>query len=702
MKRILSISAYVVAGALLCSCSVERFLPDGASALVKNTVEVDGGQVKSAELVPYVIQQSQKPSLWKKADNVVVFNKDLVDESEDNIKSHLEYLGYYGSKVTSSVTTDKRKSRVTYTVHPGRRIKIREIHYSVPEAGTFASDFYADTSRATVRPGMFLSEAALEDETERSASYLRTKGYYGFSKNHYFAEADTLSVPGEAILDIDVRGYTRNESPLDGKVPVRFRIGDVSISHSEDLPFRENLLQDINTVRPGALYNEIDIKNTYNRLSALKVFNSVNIEMTPASDSIVDCRITLNESKLKSVKVNLEASTNSSGLIGISPRVTYSNKNIFHGGEWLNIGFMGNFQFKLNDNTRANELGVSASLSLPRFLGLPYSHFKGSDIPRTEINASYSYQNRPEYTRNIASVSYGYTGIIDGKLSYKFNPISISFVRLFNLDPEFIKIMDINPFIKYAYQDHLDAGGFSTLYWASTLDVNPNVTFRYLRFNFDLSGNILSLFNNAMKISGTGEKLILGVPYAQYLKGELTLGKTWRFGKENGQAIAARILAGAGYAYGNSSVLPFEKQFYCGGAGSMRGWQSRSLGPGSVPQSKVFMIPSQTGDLKFEANLEYRFFMFWKLGGAVFADVGNVWTVDRPGADPNGVFRIKDFYRTLGSDWGIGLRCDLGFIVVRIDYGMQLFDPVGEGRWVNPGEWFKGASAVHFGVGYPF
>jgi len=695
---------FAAAAFLVCSCSVEKYLPEGADALKKNKVVMTTKcDVKANDLLPYVKQQGQATSLAiKKTRDVVVFNPELVKESEDNISSHLQYLGYFGSTVKSEVKKKKRKAFVTYSVTPGKRIPIRDIKFTVPQYGTLAADFFADSASMTVKPGSFLSEAALEKESERQTSYLRTIGYYSLSKNHFFFEADTLSYPGEALLEVDLRDYTRNERPKDARKLQKYRIGDVSISHSETLPFNDKVLTGLNTVHPGQIYNEQNVTTTYNRLSALKVFNSVGVEMTPASDTVVDCAINLTESKLQGFKIDLKISSNSSGLVGISPKLSYYNKNIFHGGEWLNLSFMGDFQFKFKDPARSNEFGVSTGVSLPRFLGLPYSKFKGSNIPRTEINASFNFQDRPEYKRQMASLSYGYTGSSAGIFSYQTRPVNINFVHLYDMDPEFIKSLEKDPFLKYAYQDHIDAGGNGTFYWASTLKVNPKFTYHYLRFNFDLSGNLISLFNKLMKTNENGEHLLLGVPYAQYVKGEVQLGQTWRFGSNDNQAFALRFLGGVGYAYGNSTVMPFEKQFFSGGANSMRGWQSRSLGPGSCPMSTAFSIPSQTGDIKLELNAEYRIDLFWKIAGAAFVDVGNVWTFDRNGTDTRGVFRFKDFYKTLGFDWGVGVRCDLNFIVIRLDYGMQLYDPVEGQGWVNPGKWFKGKSAIHFGVGYPF
>ena len=202
-----------------------------------------------------------------------------------------------------------------------------------------------------------------------------------------------------------------------------------------------------------------------------------------------------------------------------------------------------------------------------------------------------------------------------------------------------------------------------------------------------------------------GSGMIWNTPYSQFVRAELTLGRTWVWGKNNGQSIATRLLAGAGYAYGNSSALPFEKHFYGGGANSLRGWQARTVGPGTSQMDKSFIIPNQTGDMKLEANIEYRFNIIWKVAGAVFVDAGNVWTLkhkDTPADDP-AVFRWNNFGQSLAADWGTGIRLDFGFLLLRFDLGMKIHDPSRENKWVNPGQWLKKDNyALHFGVGYPF
>ena len=240
------------------------------------------------------------------------------------------------------------------------------------------------------------------------------------------------------------------------------------------------------------------------------------------------------------------------------------------------------------------------------------------------------------------------------------------------------------------------------MYYTTDASAIPKRSYRYGRLSFDMSGNVISLFNSAMPMNAMGQHTIWEVPYAQYVRGELQLGQTLRFGNGDTQAVAFRFLVGAGYGYGNSTTVPFEKQFYAGGANSMRGWQARALGPGSVePWTEYFLIPSQTGDFKMEANVEYRFPIVWKLEGALFVDAGNVWDLRRSVGFEGSAFSFD----TIAADWGMGIRVNLDFILVRIDMGTKVYEPCrpADERLIGPNQWLKrGNYALHFGVGYPF
>lgn len=707
------------------SCSTTRVLQDGEYRLRQNKIAiVNDKEFNPNQLNKYLKQNDNlgwspflyvynwsngKGGGWDKfveriGKAPVVYDPEQVDNSISNIENHLEYLGYYGSDVQSEISVRKKKVNVTYNVTLGRRFPIRDITLILPERGEFREAFLSDTSAIGVRAGDYLAEESLETESETLAATMRNKGFYDFSKNHFFFEADTLTDPGYALLQMKVEEYTRNETPKDAEPIRRFYIEDVTFSYPKTLKIKQKILRDLNTIIPGEVYSEDMVNSTYSRLSALRVFSSVNIGMTPKDTNLIDCSISLTQSRLQGFKVNLEASTNSSGLFGISPQLSYYHKNIFRGGEWLNLSFMGNFQFKFKDDIRSNEFGVSAGLSLPRFFPLSYRYFKGA-IPRTDINFSYNYQNRPEYTRNILSTSYGYTGNVKNTFFYQVYPLQLNVVRLFDLDKDFYDNLAADPFLRNAYQDHFDLGSGGTLYYTTNSAAIPTETYFYSRLQLDIAGNLLRAFNPLMRKDAEGAGMIWNTPYSQYVRAELTLGRTWVWGKNNGQSIATRLLAGAGYAYGNSSALPFEKHFYGGGANSLRGWQARTVGPGTSKMDDSFIIPNQTGDMKLEANIEYRFDMFWKVAGAVFIDAGNVWTLrhkDTPNDDP-AVFRWRNLGDSIAANWGTGLRLDFGFLLLRFDLGMKIHDPAREQKWVNPGKWLKRDNfALHFGVGYPF
>ena len=693
----------VLAGILATGCATQR-LAEGEYRLAGNKIKVVGKQISSSELTSYL---AQKPSasflgIRRPGAPLVIHDESQVQTSADNIENHLEYIGYYGSKVTSEVEYQGKKAYVTYFVTPGKRYTIRSIDYELPQDEEFRKEFETDRPNITIKEGQYLAESTLEAETVRSAEFFRNRGYYGFDKSFYFCEADTLSHDGTAALTMAIRDYPRNGSPDEAKPHRKFTIGDVTLSYPKEIPIRTYVLEELNVLRPGMPYSERAVNATYSRLSNLSVFNSVNVTMNPVSDNVVDCDINLLNGGVQGFKANLEASVNSTGLFGISPQLNYFHKNFFHGGELFNLGLKGNFQFKTKDKIRSTEFSVSSSLRIPKLIGLPNSLFRGPNLPHTDITLGFSYQDRPEYKRTMITTSFGYTGNLGRNFFYQFFPFQANIVRLFSVSESFAERLVSDLFLLNAYSDHFDMGMGGMLYYTTDPTPIPKRTYTYGRLSFDLAGNVLSLFNSAMPTNQIGQHTIWQIPYAQYVRGELQLGQTIRFGGGDNQAVAFRFLVGAGYGYGNSTTVPFEKQFYAGGANSMRGWQARALGPGRVqPWTEYFLIPSQTGDFKMEANFEYRFPIVWKLEGALFADAGNVWNL-----------RLAEYmegsnfsFDTIAADWGLGIRVNLDFILVRIDLGAKIYEPcrpAGE-RLIGPDQWLKsGNFALHFGVGYPF
>ena len=337
-------------------------------------------------------------------------------------------------------------------------------------------------------------------------------------------------------------------------------------------------------------------------------------------------------------------------------------------------------------------------------------------IPRTDVELSYNYQRRPEYTRNMIGANFGWSwSSQSNKYYFRVVPLQINIVNLPVYSNAFMESLT-NPFVREAYKNHFEFGlGFDVQY-SSDPNVNPANSFFKADLQVDVAGNLLSAFNRFMPVDSSGFRTIWNSPYSQFARAELSLAYTWKFGRDNKQAVAVRGLGGLGYAYGNSAKMPFERLFWAGGSNSLRGWTARSVGPGSSQMDETFSIPNQTGDMRLEANIEYRFPLFSIFRGAVFADWGNVWNLSRTGdhesmeggstedqtAEELSYFSWKNMLRTSAFSAGAGLRLDLNFVVVRFDIGIKLYDPA-EQRWPNIRTWFRrGGYAFQFGIGYPF
>ncbi len=765
---------FIALTALVGACSTTKVLEDGKYRLKSNVITVENAkehpEYKTSELDKYIRQKPNtyffktkkggwnpflyvanwtngKGKGWDKfvtklGQAPVEFRPSLVNDSKSNILTHLKYKGYYNSTITDSIDVKKRQAVVFYDVVLGKQYPIKQIFYQIDDPG-LREAVLADTVNSLIKPGVPLSEDLFEKETERSAAHLKNSGYYEFSKNYYFFSADTVSVKDSALVRVIVRNYTRNETPEEARPHRKFHFGevyinpisdnlrfrtsnslkipqimdtvmydDVTILYDKNRRIRPSVLDKMNRLHPGDVYSEDIVNNTYQRFSNLRLYSSVNVELTKVDTNVVDCMIRLLPSKTHGYSVSLEASVNTSGLFGISPTITYLNRNIFRGGEWLSVSVSGNFQFSAVNSTRANEFGASAGLSFPTFLLLPNNVFENI-IPRTDVTLSYNFQQRPEYTRNMIGGNFGWSwSSRSDKFYFKVAPVQINIVNLPKMSADFLENMT-NPFVREAYKNQFEFGLGFNIQYSSDPNVNPDRSFFKASLQYDMSGNLISAFNKFMPTDDNGAHTVWNAPYSQFARIELSVAQTWKFGKNNKQAFAVRALGGIGFAYGNSAKMPFERLFWAGGANSLRGWSGRSVGPGSSPMDTTFSIPNQTGDMRLEANVEYRFPLFSIFRGAVFADWGNIWNLDRSiwetieTPDQEAVlddtyFSLKNMLKTSAFSGGIGLRADINFVVIRLDFGIKLYDPAVQ-QWQNISKWFKrGGYALQFGIGYPF
>ena len=718
-KLIFLTLAATLTAVVASSCAGSYVFGDDEYLLKKNKIVVTNSRsYPQSELTPYLKQSdkaNQGMSLRFLFDKPVLLDDNMIEPSRTGMLRHLEYQGYYGSTIDTAVVRNKNhRATVSYIVTLGKQYPMKQITYHLADSAYHLADsaiyriFQADRANHTLKVGDPLSEASLEKETERFAKLLRNRGYYGFNKNYFFNTADTTAVPDSSLLTVQLRNYTRNESPEAARDLKPYKIRQVRDSLTDGLKVTRKFLDRLNLLRSGMPYIENMVTTTYQRFASNHIFNTVNISLTP-DDSLgaVDCLITLSPSKLQSFEVNMDASTNSSGLIGLTPSLTYNHFNVFHGGEVLTLGFRGNFQFKVNDPAHSTEFAVTNTLTFPRLLLLPFIKTRTPSIPSTAISLAYNYQNRPEYTRNILSGSYGYNWGASRRLRYSVTLPHISVIKLYNIDQDFYTSLQ-SSYLQYQYQDHFDLGAIASLYYTTDAAVNPTGSYFYIRGDVASSGLAMNAMNGLLEENRRGQHMVWGIPYSQYVRGQVTAVETFRFGRDKKMALAARFVAGVGYAYGNSLFsMPLEQMFYAGGANSMRGWQSRTIGPGMAPLDDTFSIYNQVGDMRLEANLELRFPLFWKLNGALFTDIGNIWNLpkDRGFVDDDyelSVFRFDSFTKSTGLDWGLGARLDFGLLLIRVDFGIKAYDPARE-HWLVPAEWFtKNGCAIHLGIGYPF
>lgn len=694
----------------------------------------------------------------------VLLDSALTIKSANNLKVYLDTKGYFSSEVRYEVDTTRRKRRasVTYTLHQGKPTHIRNISYEFRDS-SLRSIILADTARSLLHRDDVLDISLLDMERMRITSQLNNNGYFDFSVNNITYEVDTLVAPNQAdvlmIVRPTMKGYDDNGIAQWENNQI-YRLRKINVYPTYDPMRRETsgftkdavidtssyygltIIRDLKTtprlrnitlrrtipLYPNCLYDAEQVSNTYSELMALGFFRTARIsfEHVPDSEEMVsfvgldrrnnhqihsvkqrylDCNIYATPALKQSLKVEVEASTTSS-FYGLGLTLGYSNSNVFRGAEAFDIAVRYGFEYMYAPDAakrNAHEVGISAGLSFPRFLA-PFRISTQRVIqPRTHLELSFDYQDRPYYRRNLSSVRWAYSWKSGKYSSFVLRPVDINWIDVKSVDQGFLDDID-NKYLKTSFESQLNAGLYASYVFNNqTAKTMRNVSM--LRLNVETSGNLIHGLEHLFSKPVEGEDYyeILGVRYSQYVRADLNLSHKLDLGHK--MALAARLFGGVGVTYGNSRghSIPFDRMFYCGGANSMRGWVPRTLGPGNKPEVLGSVYPSQVGDVRLEANLEFRFPVWGIFHGAVFFDAGNVWYLrDTEDSNPEEVFHWNSFYKQLGFNTGLGVRIDVSFVIIRLDLGMQLHNPgrpVGE-RWIHNLRWSN--MAINFGIGYPF
>ena len=496
------------------------------------------------------------------------------------------------------------------------------------------------------------------------------------------------------------------------------RSGGVNFFYKDKLFLRPQVISDYNYLQSGKLYRNRDVQNTYSALGRLNILKYSNIrfrEELEADSAYLDAYVMLTRNKNKSLSFEIEG-TNSAGDLGAAASVAYSHRNLFKGSETFTIKLRGAYEAVTGLEGYANsnylEYGVETSLSFPEFM-FPFlsSDFRRRSRATSEVTMKYNWQIRPEFERTVASAAWSYRWGKRGA-THRFDVFDLNYIYMPYRSETFREYLDYmderNPLLRYSYEDlFIVRLGYTYTYnssGATTLKTSQRNSYS-IRFNIEESGNLLYLFSRMINGSPkNGEAYqMANISFAQYVKTDFDYAKNFMIDDRN--ALVFHVGVGVAVPYGNSKSLPFEKLYFSGGANSVRGWSVRSLGPGGYRgDSNSLDYVNHTGDIKLDLNLEYRTHLFWKLNGAAFVDAGNVWTIRNREMQPEGLFKFNRFYKQLAVAYGLGLRFDLDFLIIRFDGGMKAINPMYTGRdrypIISPD--FKRDFAFHFAVGYPF
>ncbi len=673
----------------------------------------------------------------------VYFNNELKEKSVSQISKYLNDVGYFNSGISTQIKNKRGIGKVIYGIYPAQPYIVDSITYKISDT-TIYRYVKEIEDVLPVQKGDIFDAFDLDDERDMISEYLKNKGYYYFTKDYIFMEVDTNFSARKANIDIRIENVL---NPLTQKMEPhkRYLINDIyiypkgtslngldvdTVTHtfkvsrrhndesfkfvfSGDPKIRFKTFDDMVHIHTKQPYNLRSVTQTYKSLNNLKIYNLTNIDFEPVeseNDSInlLNCNIILNRTKVNFYSLQVEA-TNSSGDKGILGSFTYRNKNIFKGSEIFNISVKAGIQAQsiLDDegNTslfNTKEFGIEGSLFLPKFLSpIKFKNFAKEYQPKTTLTTGYNIQSRPIYLRQITTLAFGYNWMSNQYEQHIFTPITLNSVKV-EPTPSFAEILEqeTNQRIKDQYTNHL-IFGLDYTYIYSNQNVRFLKDFFYFKANVQSSGNLLSAFNNTGLIKTVDNyHEIFGIRYAQYVR--LALDFRYFHYTIGENQIATRFMLGAGIPYGNSNDMPFEKSFYAGGTNGMRGWQFRELGPGTFSNPDKLNI-ERIGDIQLEFNLEYRFPIYSIFKGAVFTDIGNIWTMRESETFVGGEFHFNTFYKQLAVDAGIGIRLDISFLLFRLDVAAPMVNPAyPEGqRWRISKLQFNDF-ILNFGIGYPF
>lgn len=737
INRLQKIVSTLIIVVTITACSASKFIPEGSYLLDDVKIKSDTKNIETSQLEPYIRQKGNSKwfSLFKVplgtyalsgrdttkwinrklqalGEGPVLFDSLQAEQTCNDLSNVLHGMGYIKAQVDYALKREKKKKvKVIYNLHPGKRYHISSINYDIQDKNIDSVLKNKKFHSTNLRTGMPFMVSVLDNEREQITDFLNNNGYVNFHKDFISYSADTIS--GSTDIDITLHLHKfisgNGEEETEHK---QYTIGKINYHANGDfdkIPLRKSVLEENTIIEAGKLYNTDELQKTYNRFGRLPIVKYTNIKFTERPDSnILDCNIGISTNKINSISFQPEG-TNTAGDLGAAASLTYENRNIFRGAETFSIKLRGAFEaitgLEGYQNQDYEEYSLEAKLLFPQFV-VPFlsKKFKKQSTAMSELTVSYNMQNRPEFHRRVFTASWRYRwNDISGKKSYKFDLIDLNYIYMPWISTTFKEeylddVNNRNSILRYNYEDlFIMKLGFGMSF---------NNGDEAYKINVETSGNFLSGISHLLgsKRNEDNQYTLFNIAFAQYVKGDFDYTKIIMFDRNNSLALHAGL--GIAYPYGNSKILPFEKRYFSGGANSVRGWSVRGLGPGNFKGTNgAIDFINQTGDIKLDLNIELRSFLFWKVYGAAFIDAGNIWTIRAYEEQPGGQFRFKDFYKQIAVAYGLGIRFNFDFFILRFDMGMKAINPAYNSNNEHYAIFhpdFSRDFAFHFAVGLPF
>jgi len=748
---------------LMTACSGTRHLPKGEKLYTGAEIKLestdkfnDRGIQNAAEAAVRPLPNKGfigiRPKLWrynlagdlpktkfkkwlkKKGEAPVLLSSIKPGVTSAIIDARLFNLGIFKSFTESKTVEKNRTAKIIYTSHIHKPYVVKDLIYSISD-DSISKKILFEKDNSLIKPGKAYNLDLLKNERLRIDALLKNKGYFYFNPDYLLFKADTSNVNRTVTFTLTLKDsipqnatslyhinnvYVNQNYSLNQKreqnVKDTLMVQDIVFFGKEErLTIKPKVLSKSIYLRKGELFSRMNHSITLNRLMSMGNFKLVQVNFTANKDSLpglLDVNILMTPMPKRTFRAEIDMVTKSNDYTGPRMNLSILNRNTFGGVELLNLNLAGSFEAQLgNRNLYSYSYNPQIELTFPRFI-LPFNLKRSNSlyVPKTHTSFSYNYMKRVNYfDMRTFQFIYGYIWKENIRKEHELNPINISYTSVGNKSDLFRKLIPTGSFLARSYEDQFIAGGSYSFTYNEQMMAGKKIQY-YAHLISEAAGNAFSLAKNI-----AGEKIItdsskvVGSVYSQFVK--LSVDGRVYFNFKDKNKLAMRLFAGVGKPFGNSSTLPYTKQFFSGGPNSIRAFHINSVGPGTFNQNAISQGFLQVGgDVKLEMNTEYRFGIYRFLKGALFVDAGNVWLLKSDSLKMGTAFSSSTFMKEIAVGTGLGLRIDVSFFILRFDLAFPLRKLLVDEKyhWVanqidfRSPTWRKNNLILNVAIGYPF